>query len=225
MRVLGIDGCRTGWLGIVVDDGRCEAVSAPRVAQLISDAGLVEGIGIDIPIGLLERGLRTADAAARARIGRLGRSVFSTPARPALRAEPFAAAVAESVRVTGSGISQQAYALRAKIFDVEEWLPTSGSPVWEVHPEVSFAIANGAALSHSKHTWAGIEERRVILAREGLILEGPLLPGGAKAGVDDVLDAAIAAWSASRLVAGTGESFPAHPDQFSPDGRPIAIWA
>src|SRR5215472_12323188 len=225
MRVLGVDGCRAGWVGIVVDEGHCEAMFAPKVAGLVASVGPVEGIGIDMPIGLLDRGSRTADAAARARIGRLGRSVFSTPPRRALSAEPFAAAVAESARLSGAGVSQQAYALRAKIFEVEEWLPRSASPVWEVHPEVSFAVANGAALSHSKRTWAGAEERRVILAGQGLALQGPMLPGGASAGVDDVLDAAIAAWSAGRLVAGAGESFPARPDQFSPDGRPIAIWA
>jgi hypothetical protein len=43
--------------------------------------------------------------------------------------------------------------------------------------------------------------------------------------VIELLDAAIAAWSARRLVAGIGESFPPCPDQFSPNGRPIAIWA
>lgn len=225
MRVLGVDGCRAGWLGIVLNDGHCEALCAPRIADLVTDAGPVEGIAIDIPIGLLDRGRRTADAAARPCIGKLGRSVFATPVRSALSARPFAAAVAESVRLSGTGLSQQAYALRAKIFDVEEWLPASTPPVWEVHPEVSFAIACGATLSHSKRTWAGIEERRVILANQGLAVEGPMLPGGASAGVDDVLDAAIAAWSARRLVAGIGESFPAHPDQFSPGGRPIAIWA
>jgi predicted RNase H-like nuclease len=52
-----------------------------------------------------------------------------------------------------------------------------------------------------------------------------MLPGGARAWVDDVLDAAIAAWSACRLVAGIGESFPLRPDQFGLNGRPIAIWA
>jgi predicted RNase H-like nuclease len=225
MRVLGVDGCRAGWLGIVLDDGHPEAVFAPMIADLVTNVGPVEGISIDIPIGLLDHGRRTADVAARARIGKLGPSVFSTPARSALSAKPFAAAVAESVRQSGTGISQQAYALRTKIFEVEEWLPTSTSPVWEVHPEVSFAVAGGAMLSHSKRTWAGVGERRLILANQGLAIEGPMLPGGTHAGVDDILDAAIAAWSARRLVAGIGESFPSHPDQFSLAGRPIAIWA
>jgi predicted RNase H-like nuclease len=225
MRVLGVDGCRTGWVGVLVDGGNCTAVFAPLIADLVGPAGPVEGIGIDIPIGLLDGGLRSADAAARKRLGRFGRSVFAIPPRSALAAAPFADAIAESMRLSGTGFSQQAYALRAKIFEVEAWLPASAAPVWEVHPEVSFAVASGSPLNHSKRTWAGAEERRVILANQGLAIGGPMLPGGAHAGVDDVLDAAIAAWSAARLAAGAGQSFPAPPDQFTPGGRPIAIWA
>ena len=152
-------------------------------------------------------------------------SVFLTPVRAALAAEPYREATAVAVRLTGSGISQQAYRLREKIFEVEEWLPSSPAPVWEVHPEISFAVANGAPLACSKHTWAGGEERRQILARQGLILDGPLLPAGRHAGPDDVLDAAIAAWSARRLAAGTGQSLPARPEELTPGGRPMAIWA
>jgi predicted RNase H-like nuclease len=128
------------------------------------------------------------------------------------------------VRLTGSGISQQAYRLREKIFEVERWPPGSPAPVWEVHPEISFAVPNGAPLGHSKHTWAGGQERRLILARHGLALDGPLLPGGGQAGADDVLDAAIAAWSARRLAGGGGQSLPARPE-VTREGRPMAIWA
>jgi predicted RNase H-like nuclease len=191
----------------------------------VAAAGDVAAIAIDIPIGLPDRGVRQADRAARERLGRLASSVFLTPVRAALAAEPYREATAVAVRLTGSGISQQAYRLREKIFEVEGWLPGSPAPVWEVHPEVCFAVANGAPLGCSKHTWAGGQERRQILARHGLVLDGPLLPAGRYAGPDDVLDAAIAAWSARRLAAGTGESLPARPEEMTPGGRPMAIWA
>jgi len=225
MRVIGIDGCRKGWIGIVAGDGGVEALFSPQVADVVAGAGEVAAIAIDIPIGLPDRGVRQADRAARERLGRLASSVFLTPVRAALAAEPYREATAVAVRLTGSGISQQAYRLREKIFEVEEWLPTSPAPVWEVHPEISFAVANGAPLACSKHTWAGGQERRQILARQGLVLDGPLLPAGRHAGPDDVLDAAIAAWSARRLAAGTGQSLPARPEEMTPGGRPMAIWA
>ena len=187
--------------------------------------GAVDGIAIDIPIGLPDDGRRrAADEQARTLNGRRASSVFYAPARSALLLEPFAAANAESVRLTGLGISQQVYALRTKILEVEDWLPGSPVPAWEVHPEVSFAVANGAPLAHAKSTWAGAEERRRILAVQRLAVEGALEPGGRYAAVDDVLDAAIAAWSARRLVRGEGISVP-DPPVTGPAGRAIAIWA
>jgi predicted RNase H-like nuclease len=44
-----------------------------------------------------------------------------------------------------------------------------------------------------------------------------------KAGVDDVLDAAIAAWTARRVASGQARAVPDPPERFS-DGLPCAIW-
>src|SRR5215469_16448192 len=128
MRVIGIDGCRKGWIGIVAGGGGVEALFSPRVADLVAAAGDVAAVAIDIPIGLPDRSVRQADRAARERLGRLASSVFLTPVRAALAAEPYREATAVAVRLTGSGISQQAYRLREKIFEVEDWLPGSPAP-------------------------------------------------------------------------------------------------
>ena len=40
---------------------------------------------------------------------------------------------------------------------------------------------------------------------------------------DDVVDAAAAAWSALRIVAGTATSTPEEPERSS-DGRQVAVW-
>ena len=60
MRVIGIDGCRKGWFGIVTGGGGVEALFPPRVADLVASAGGVAAIAIDIPIGLPDRGVRRA---------------------------------------------------------------------------------------------------------------------------------------------------------------------
>lgn len=224
MRVVGIDGCRKGWVGIVLTAASLECVFGASIGELMSGLADIDGIGIDMPIGIPDTGRRSADQLAKAALRRRANSLFFTPVRAALLAEPFAAANAQSVLLTGQGISQQAYRLRAKIFEIEEWLPSSPAPVWEVHPELSFQVAKGAELAHSKKSWAGAEERRRILGDHGLVLQGALPPGGAQAGVDDVLDAAIVAWSARRLVSGLGVSYPDPPVQ-GPTGRQVAIWA
>ncbi|MEQ6900691.1 DUF429 domain-containing protein [Nocardioides sp. YIM 152588] len=224
MRVLGVDACRKGWVG-VSDDGR--GYFGVTIAALLAAAdreGPVSVVGIDIPIGLPTAGARVADRVARALVGARSSSVFTTPVRDALLAPTHREATAINVAVTGKGISQQAYALRHKILDVDGWLPAAGRPVLEVHPEVSFATAAGGPLRHPKSTWAGGEERRAILAAVGLAPPSDLGRAGEYAGVDDVLDAAIAAWSARRYADGRAISHPDPPEDLG-GGVAAAIWA
>jgi hypothetical protein len=90
----------------------------------------------------------------------LGRSVFSTPVRSVLSARPSAAAGIESVPLSGAGLSQQAYALRAKIFDVEDWLPASAPPVWR-HTQRGRSTSSPSAHAHRN---LGLKTTAVIAA-------------------------------------------------------------
>jgi len=66
-------------------------------------------LAIDIPIGLLD-GSRACDKAARKLLGWPRRnSVFSPPCRAALSAKNHAVATAMNLRMTGKGLSQQAW--------------------------------------------------------------------------------------------------------------------
>ena len=132
-------------------------------------------------------------------------------------------AVDLSRRLAGEGISRQAFALHAKILQVDRWVRKAPHRVVEVHPEASFAKLAGAALQSRKSSWAGIALRRHLLAGAGLSLPDDLGLAGEKAAVDDVLDAAAAAWTAVRVVRDQALSTPSPPEVFS-DGLPSAIW-
>jgi predicted RNase H-like nuclease len=95
--------------------------------------------------------------------------------------------------------------------------------VVEAHPELSFAAMAGAPLRSRKITWAGAVQRRALLAQAGILLDGDLGLAGEQAGVDDVLDAAAAAWTARRVSQGVARCLPSPPEVFS-DGIPAAIW-
>ncbi|WP_442914336.1 DUF429 domain-containing protein [Kribbella sp. NBC_00709] len=82
----------------------------------------------------------------------------------------------------------------------------------------------GRPLSHPKSTWAGGEERRRLLAAAGMTVVGDIGFAGEVAGVDDVLDAAAAAWTARRYAEGRARAYPSPPEQLG-DGIPSAIWA
>ncbi len=225
MTWVGVDGCKTGWVAVALGDGgEVSAHFLSRIAAVEEAVPDAVTIAVDMPIGLPEAGKRDADVAARSILGARRSSVFFPPVRAAVEAATHAEATAASVRMTGAGLSQQSYALSRKILEVERWLPSAPCPVFEVHPEVSFALLLGAAAAAPKRSWAGMVERWRGLAEAGIRLDCVRGPATLAASVDDMLDAAVAAWTARRLAAGTARSFP---DQPPPDatGRPVAIWA
>ncbi len=191
-RVLGVDSCKAGWVGIVLSDGDPRACVAAQIGDLVDEAdrdGPLEVIAIDIPIGLPDTGRRRADLLARKAAGPRWASVFITPVRAAL----------EAGRQT-----------RRRVV--------------EVHPEVGFAQLAGEPLHLSKSTWAGAARRHQLLAGAGIVLACDLGIAGEKAGIDDVLDAAVAVWTALRVVGDQARPIPDPPETFS-DELACAIWA
>jgi predicted RNase H-like nuclease len=223
-RAIGVDACKRGWVGISTD---LRGYFGRTIDELV-DVATLEGelalVAIDIPIGLPTSGPRQADSLARSLVGKRASSVFSTPVRAALSAATHGEATAINLGATGKGVSQQAYALAAKILEVDTWAKTAEHRCIEVHPELCFATMAGHSLRHSKTTWAGSEERRRLLADEGIVLPAELGLAGEMAGTDDVLDAAAASWTAMRSLAGRAVSHPPEPESFG-DGHSAAIWA
>lgn len=79
-------------------------------------------------------------------------------------------------------------------------------------------------LTESKSAWAGFHVRRLLVADVGIVLEGDMGLAGLRVGVDDVLDAAVVAWTAQRVQQGSAIALPDPPEVFG-GGRLAAIWA
>jgi predicted RNase H-like nuclease len=225
MVAVGVDACRAGWVAVVLEsDAPVRALVAATLAEVADAVPGAQGFGVDIPIGLPSAGRRRADVEARALIGPRRNSVFFTPVRAALLAPTHAEASRISRELTGQGVSRQAYGLGAKLLECERWRLAVDVPVWEVHPEVSFTLLLGGPPRSSKKTWDGMVQRRDALAAVGIHLDR-LGSAGEQAAADDVLDAAVVAWSVRRLIAGDGRSLP-DPPEVDPESRqPMAIWA
>lgn len=222
---VGIDACRGGWVAVCLHPGApARARFAPTLSELGAAIPHARAFAVDIPIGLPAEGRRPADLDARALLGPRRSSVFLTPVRAALEAPTYHEATRISARRTGHGISRQAYALRPKILEAERWRHEVRAPVREVHPELTFSVLLGRPAGASKRTWAGMVERRRALEAAGIDLDD-LGDAGARAGVDDVLDAAAAAWSARRIAQGRAISVPDPPPPDPDTGEPVAIWA
>ena len=204
-RVAGVDGCKLGWVAVVLAGGRfLEARLIPGVDAPFEQLADVERIAIDVPIGY---GPRQADALARERVG--GSSVFSIPER-----ERFDAPFGE-----GGGISAQAHALGDRIRHITAL--AAGDPRFrEAHPELCFTAMNGMKrLKNRKKSAGGAFERLELLRKHGINIDRGMLGAAATVPLDDLLDAAACAWTAARAEA---VSLPDPPE--ARDGLAVAIW-
>jgi predicted RNase H-like nuclease len=218
MAVLGVDGCKQGWVGVVWDGRSTEVLIAPTIGELVAQAGDVEAVAIDIPIGLPESEARVAEKLARGLLPGRASTVFNAPAAAVLDQPDYHAANAANRDALGLGLSKQTWYLVPKIRDVDEWLRTRPAVrVVEAHPEVCFAAMNGGVLVEGKTSAAGEAHRRRLLADHGLDVVTEIRRGVA---TDDVLDAAATAWTARRVADGIADRLPPEPrDQLQP-----AIW-
>ena len=220
--VIGVDGCKRGWVFVRLENGAfTSAVFYEHFAAGVGASGDATVIGVDIPIGYPSPPAlqRAADGAARAMVRPLTSSVFPTPHPGVLTAPDWKTANALSRELTGKGLSMQSFDLMPKILEVKP-ITTRNERVYEVHPEVSFRALAGHPLT-SKKQWNGHAERRALLVAAGIVIPDALGDAGTAA-ADDILDAAVAAWSASRIAAGEAISLPSPPEH--DDGRRIAIW-
>ena len=215
--MLGVDGCPDGWVGARWDGTHLTLHHAVSIDHLLIAAGRPDTVAVDIPIGLLDATARRADETARKFLGAKGSSVFPAPTRAVLAAgnyADYAAANELNRKVSSRGLSRQSFGLLRKIAEVETWRHTCGVAVHEVHPEVAFQVLAGRPLRAGKKTWTGAGERRALLAGAGLHPPEDVNLRGA--GVDDVIDACVLAWSALRIVAGTAVTFPPNPTPGEP---------
>lgn len=237
--VAGVDGCRAGWVVVYRD---VTGSRPPHVAQVAAFSEILETpeapeiIAVDMPVGLPEqagKGGRAAEQAVRPHLGDRKSSVFSVPARPAVMCTDYreACAVALAHSDPPRKVSRQSFALFPKIREIDELMtPELETRVYEVHPELGFWALNGnQAMSlpkkvKSKAHGPGLDQRRALLANHGFprpFFEAEL-PSGV--GPDDLVDAAVAAVTAERILNGQAEPFPAAPPRDA-KGLRIAIWA
>lgn len=221
MYVVGVDGCLGGWIAVAYDASL--STLTPQIhstfGELLANYSDAARIAIDVPIGLAQGGTRACDVEARRVLGPRRSSVFPAPDPRLLDAIvnetlDYKGASERSHSILGKGISKQAYAIFPKIAEVNKVLtPYIQERVVEVHPEVSFwALAGRRPMEHHKGKLEGFQERRnhLIEALEGVYVptreEARRVAPPAKP--DDVLDAAVAAWTARRLAEGRSERLP-----------------
>lgn len=233
-RVAGVDGCRAGWLVVLVDEQGQPISSSPvrlcmEFEEILSLSPKPAVIAIDIPIGLLERpqrGGRGCDQQARRLLGRRANSVFSPPSRLVLEAIRYE-------DVCAQGLSIQAFGILAKIREVDRLMtPELQNVVHEAHPELAFTALAGHPMGFNKKTARGRRERlRAVRQAGGQLFRGigrtlfDALNGFSRRQVapDDLIDASVLALTALRIAKRTAERVPLDPP-IDRRGLRMEIW-
>jgi predicted RNase H-like nuclease/catechol 2,3-dioxygenase-like lactoylglutathione lyase family enzyme len=227
---VGVDGCRGGWIAVILDDqGGAQAQVFESIVKLWTafKPQPPKLILIDIPIGLPENGARGVDREARQVLGPRRSSIFAVPVRAAIYASAYAEGSTLNWNATGNRFSVQLWNIRPKIRDVDALLTTdaiAASVIKETHPEVIFWGLSGSPMAQPKNTEAGYEARISLLeryqprSRELIQTTLERYPRSVLVR-DDVVDA-LAAAVAAKL--GNLQSIPAVPEVDS-HGLPMQI--
>jgi len=159
VQVVGVDAWRGGWVAVVLEDGQVSAIrSATTLDQITNGNPGAGAIGVDMPLGLVERGWREADRLGAARLGANRSRLFMVPPRAVWDAQTHEEAVGRCRQLTDppAGCSRQAFGLQKKLLAANELYARLPGRLFEVHPEISFAELNGGApVAASKKTWNG----------------------------------------------------------------------
>jgi predicted RNase H-like nuclease len=201
--VLGVDGWRGAWVAAWLE-GRAVGLTVLPDAAAVLAARDVEVIGIDMPIGLSDDGVRVCDVAARRRLPGAASTVFPAPVRPVLRTTTYDEARSTSLETSGRSVSVQTFGLMPAIRSLDDALGDPPDPrVHEVHPELSFRALDGR-VTDRKASGGGLAQRIRALEPVMDVLDA-LAEDRTGVPMVDALDACAAAWSARRLADGVAE--------------------
>jgi predicted RNase H-like nuclease len=220
--VAGVDGCRAGWVVVLVELHTTapwvfNIRLCPNFAAVLALEPAPAVLAVDIPIGLLDvpqSGGRPCDRQARQLLGRRASSVFSPPSRRILEATQYA-------QVRAHGMSRQAFGILPKVREVDRLMtPVLQHRVYEAHPELAFRSLTGHPMQYNKKTPTGQAERLQALASalpaqfrhpQHALAQARRTFRRTQVAPDDLLDAYVLAWTASRIAGAQASRVPPYP--------------
>ena len=228
--VAGVDGCRAGWVVVLVETSPAGAQSPhvklrERFDEILALSPEPAILAVDIPIGLLDGTqamARECDRLVRKKLAARACCVFNPPTRGLLQSVNY-----EEVR--SHGMSKQTFGIMPKIREVDRFMtPKRQDTVFESHPELAFRSLAGEPMKFNKKTSKGREERLRTLDN--------LFPGISREwknslqafsrreiAPDDLLDAYVLAWTALCIAEKKAQRVPAEPPIDS-RGLRMEIW-
>ena len=217
--ILGIDGSKSGWVGVKQSskqEGNLEILFNNKLIDFLSPD--IDLIIIDMPVGLdrnIQQGGRLVDKEARKQLLKRKSSIFNAPIRDVLKAKSYNEANSIS-KSKGLGISKQSWNLVPKINELDQIMQIKIRPqIYESHPELCFQTMNEDELRFSKKENLGIKERKKILIKNGFDRKflNKNLKKNKNYHPDDFLDACALSWTAKRVINQQNLNLPEDPEK------------
>lgn len=214
--VLGVDGCRAGWLGVIWDGESARVKLHQHFRDVLVEVEAI--IAVDMPIGLPDQHGRRAETEARKVLGKRSSSVFSTPPYVAVQAKDWENACLINLQHSNPPrkLSKQSFGLFPKIKEIDALIsPGLQRKLHEVHPEVSFYHMNRCQpLQFNKKTKEGELERQTLLKGAGFPIFDLSVQTYPRKFVarDDIVDACACAWTARRIQLKIQQNYPFEPE-------------
>jgi len=230
--IIGVDGCKAGWLCINkdIDTGFISSEVFSNAQLLLQQEQKPLIVAVDVPIGLSENERRLCDMQAKKLLGSRHITVFYAPIRPAIRANDHKKANDIQKKMSKHGLSIQSFCICRKIREFDEILsrqPTLQQRIKEVHPEICFwACNNNRPMLHKKKSKKGRAERHSIISEyfgEKTINDVRSKYLVKEVAHDDIYDAFIALWTADRIYRGEAKQIP-NPSPCDEKGIHMEMW-
>ncbi len=168
--IVGIDGCKYGWIAIKIDTNTQFSISKhSEFSSIFKVYPTAEKYLVDMVIGLADKNHpREVEKFAREKLKpNRTSSVFTPPCRAAIYEETYEVAKEKNKTILGKSFSIQAWNIVPKIREVDQFILENKeykNRIFEAHPEVCFASLNTQTpMIFKKKEKEGIEERINLL--------------------------------------------------------------
>lgn len=167
---MGIDGCKYGWVAIMIKDNQEFTVSKHATfLSIFKEYPHAEKYLVDMVIGLADiNHPRVVENLARQKLKpNRASTVFTPPCRAAVYEKTYDVAKEKNKVILGKAFSIQAWNIVPKIREVDTFILKNmkyKNRIFEAHPEICFAsLNNQVPMTFKKKEKEGMEERINLL--------------------------------------------------------------
>jgi predicted RNase H-like nuclease len=171
MKVVGIDTCFGGWLGVLISEEKWVINVFKSLNDIVATWDDTDLFLVNLPIGLLNGSSKERNCDVEARKLLVSSNILDlppVPCREAIYCSSFGVANIINKRLTGRQVPSRLWDVVDKIKDLDTFLNENKEyreKFKECNCEIGFLVLAGKPMRNSKAVLAGYNERRDVLKK------------------------------------------------------------